>query len=73
MASTHCTKLKAISYKKKQAACTIFDEDRFCHSRPLLENLKSLNVYEINLFQHLNLMHGFKIENFQEYLEGTRS
>ena len=71
MASTHCTKLKAISYKKKQAVCTIFDEDQFCHSRPLLENLKSLNVYEINLFQHLNLMHGFKIEDLLKIFKTT--
>ena len=69
--STHCTKLKAISYKKKQAACTIFDEDRFCHSRPLLENLKSLNVYEINLFQHLSLMHGFKIGDLLKNFKNT--
>ena len=32
-ASTHCTKLKAISYKQKQAARILFDEDWFCHSR----------------------------------------
>ena len=26
-ASTHFTKLKTISYKRKQAACIVFDED----------------------------------------------
>ena len=31
--STHCTKLKAIIYKQKQAARIVLDEDRFCHSR----------------------------------------
>ena len=35
-ASTHFTKLKTISYKQKQAADIVFDEDRLCHSRPLL-------------------------------------
>ena len=56
-ASTHFTILKTISYKQKQAARILFDEDRLCHSRSLLERLKALNVYQINLFQHLNFMH----------------
>ena len=62
-ASTHCTKLKAISYKQKQAVRIVYDENRFCQSRPLLRFLKALNVYQINLFQHLNFMHRFKIED----------
>ena len=40
-----CTILKAISNKQKQTTRIVLDEDRFCHSRPLLRNLKALNVY----------------------------
>ena len=35
----------------------IFNEDQFCHSRPLLVELKALNVYQINLYQYLNFAH----------------
>ena len=35
----------------------ILNEDRFCHSRPLLVNLEALNVYLISLFLHLNFTH----------------
>ena len=35
-ASTHFTKLKTISYKQKQATRIVFNENRLCHSRPLL-------------------------------------
>ena len=35
-ASIHCTKLKATSYKQKQAACIVFDKDWFWHSRPII-------------------------------------
>ena len=58
-ASTHFTKLKTINYKQKQAARIVFDKDRLRHSRPLLQNHNALNVYQINLFQQLNLMHKF--------------
>ena len=51
-ASTHFTKLKTISYKQRQAARILFNEDRLCHSRPLLRRLNALNVYQRNLFQH---------------------
>ena len=63
-ASTHFTKLKTISYKRKQAACIVFDEDWLCHWRTLLRRLNSLNVYQINLFQHLNLMHSLTLSVF---------
>ena len=43
-------KLKTINYKQKQAVHIVFDEDRFCHSRPLLERLTALNIYQINFF-----------------------
>ena len=65
-ASTHFAKLKTISYKQKLAARTVFDEDRLCHSRPLLRRLNALNFYQINLFQHLNFMHRLSIDDLRK-------
>ena len=70
-ASTHFTKLKTINYKQKQAVRIVFDEDRLCHSRPLLKNLNALNVYQINLFQQLNLMHKFSNGNLPKIFNNT--
>ena len=35
----------------------IFNQEKLTHSRPLLPSLNALNVYQINLYQHLNFMH----------------
>ena len=35
-ASTNFPKLKTINYKQKAATRIVFDENRLCHSRPLL-------------------------------------
>ena len=43
----------------KQAVRFVFNEDRLSHSRPLLRKINALNVYQINLYQHLNFMHKF--------------
>ena len=37
----------------------MFNEDRLSHPRPLLRKINALNVYQINLYQHLNFMHKF--------------
>ena len=66
-ASTHFTKLKTINYKQKQAAGIVFDEDRLCYSRPLLRTLKVLNVYQINLFQHVNFILRLSIDDLPKY------
>ena len=39
----------------------MFNEDRLSHSRRLLRKINALNVYQINLYQHLNFMH--KVNN----------
>ena len=70
-ASTHFTKLNTISYKQKQTARIVFDEDRLCHSRPLLRRLTAFNVYQINLFQHLNFMHKLSIDNLPKNFNNT--
>ena len=63
----HFSKLKTINYKQKQAAGIVFDEDRLCHSRPLLRTLKVLNVYQINLFQHVNFILRLSIDDLPKY------
>ena len=58
-ASTYVTKLKEINLLPKRAVRFVFNEDRLSHSRPLLRKINALNVYQINLYQHLNFMHKF--------------
>ena len=71
LASANPTKFKKINYLQKQAARIIFNEDRLCHSRPLLKNLNALNVYQINLYQNLNFMHRIKMGNIPEVFHET--
>ena len=51
------TKLQGILKKQKHAARITFHANRFDHSRPLLKEMKALNVYLINLIQTLKFMH----------------
>ena len=48
-------------YKLKQAIRIVFNEGRLSHSKSLFKILITLNVYKINLFQHLNFM--YRLEN----------
>ena len=57
--STYQTKLKSIHLLQKRAICIMFNEGKMTHSRPLLRSLNTLNVYQINLFQHLRFMYNF--------------
>ena len=62
-ASTQKTKLKIINIKQKHAVRITFNENRLCHSQPLLKALNALNVYQLNIDQNLNLMHRLKNNN----------
>ena len=55
--STYQTKLKSIHLLQKRAMRIIFNESKMTHSKPLLRSLNTLNVYQINLFQHLHFMY----------------
>ena len=59
-ASTFKTKLQGILKKQKHPARITFHANRFDHSRPLLKEMKALNVYQINLIQTLKFMHKTK-------------
>ena len=58
-ASNYRTKLKAIHVLQKRAVRIILNENNITHSRPLLQSLNGLNVYQINRFQHLCFMYNF--------------
>ena len=60
-ARTYQTKLKAFHYHQKHAVRIVFNQEKLTYSRPLLRSLNALNVYQINLYQHLNFMH--KVSN----------
>ena len=55
--STFKTKLQGMLKKQKNAARITFHANRSDHSRPLLKEMKALNVYQINLIQTLKFMH----------------
>ena len=60
-ASTNKTYLKRILGKQKQAAKLLSSEDLSLSSRMLMKQLNILNVYQINILQHLLFM--FKAKN----------
>ena len=60
-ASTTKTKLKKIYSQQKQAIKTVFNEDILSPSKELFNELRTLNVYKLNIFQ--NLVFIFKTRN----------
>ena len=61
--SSFKTGLNNILLKQKQAARIIFRKDRLSHSRPLMKNIKALNVYQINILQVSSFMYQVKHNN----------
>ena len=55
-ASSPQSKLQKIYRKQKQMIRLISGENRYTHSRPLMKSLKLLNIYQINMLQHLIFM-----------------
>ena len=55
--STYQTKLKTIHCYQKHVVPIVFNQEKLTHSRPPLQSINALNVYQINLYQHLNFMH----------------
>ena len=56
-ASTCVTKLKRVCLKQKQAVRIVFNKGKLTHSNTLFENLNVINLYQINIYQHVNFMH----------------
>ena len=53
----YATKLKRVYLKQKHAVRILFNKDKI--TEPLFKNLNALNVYQINIYQHLNVMQIF--------------
>ena len=66
--STYFTKLKIVHSHRKHAARIIFNEDTLTHSRPLLQSLNALNIYQKNYINMLTLCTNFKKIRRQKYL-----
>ena len=60
-ANTNKTKLKSINSKQKQCSRYIYHKETRTHAKPLLLKLNAMNVYQINIYQHLIFM--FKVRN----------
>jgi len=56
-ASTSKSKLERIYRQQKHSARLINFKDRYTHAKPLLEDMKALNVYELNVFNILCFMY----------------
>ena len=54
-----CNEIEKTLLKQKHGVRIVFNKDKLTHSRPLFENLNTLTVYQINIYQHLNFMHKF--------------
>ena len=54
-----CNEITKSLFETKHAVRIVFNKYKLTHSKPLFENLNVLNVYQINIYQHLNFMHKF--------------
>ena len=61
-ASTTKAKLKKIYSQQKRAIKTVFNEDIVSASKELFNELRTLNIYKLNIFQ--NLVFIFKIKKW---------
>ena len=53
------SKILYCQYCIGNTARIVYNKDKFTNSKPLLKNLNALNVYQINIYQHLGFMHKF--------------
>ena len=52
-------KIEKSLFETKTSVRIVFNKDKLTHSKPIFKNLNVLNVYQINIQQHLNFMHKF--------------
>ena len=57
------SKLKVLLRRQKHAARLINFKNKFIHAKPLLVDMKALNIYQLNIYQILLFMH--KVKNQQ--------
>ena len=59
-ASTSKSKLERLYCCQKHAARVIYHKDRYAHASPLLNDMKALNVFKLNIFNNLCFMYTCK-------------
>ena len=59
-ASTSKSKLERLYRCQKHAARVIYHKDRYTHASPLLNDMKALNVFKLNIFNILCFMYKCK-------------
>ena len=60
--STHKSKLELLCRRQNHAACLIYFKNRYAHAKPLLNDMKALNIYELNIFNILCFMYKCKYD-----------
>ena len=63
----NATKMERVYLKQKHAAHIVFKKDQLAHWKPLFENLNTLNVYQINIYEHLTLCINLSIIKSHQY------
>ena len=58
-ASTQPTKLKKIFSLQKHACRLIYKKKKYEHAKPLMKDMQMMNIYEINIYQHLIFMYKY--------------
>ena len=58
--STYQTHLNSLHLRQKHAVRIVFHKDRLEHSRPLMKEIKALNIFQLNLYQVLFFMYKVK-------------
>ena len=70
-ASTHKSKLKGLLRKQKHASRIIYFKDKYTHAKPLMQKMKSLNIYQLNIYQILLFMHKVKNNNIPNIFKNS--
>ena len=55
-ANMYATKLKRVYSKQKHVVCIVFNNNKITHSKPLFENLNTLNVNQINIYLYFHII-----------------
>ena len=55
-ASTHKSKLTPLYRHQKHASRLIHFKDKFTHAQPILKSMNALNIFQINMYQHIIFM-----------------
>ena len=62
-ASTHKSKLKGLLRKKKHASRIMYFKDKYTHAEPLMQKMKTLNIFQLNISKILLFMHKVRNNN----------